>query len=186
MLCQKCKKNEATVHIVKIVNGEKQEICLCENCATEADNIQVNFLLVINIKKNFPNILNEFFQRIDNSNNSKKIDINKKMDIVCKNCGERLSNFQKTGKLGCPQCYNAFRDSLIATIEKNQAGNEHVGKVPKKNETELTDKKKIAILKEKLQECILLEAYEKAAVIRDEIKSLENNKEKETNYGKLD
>lgn len=186
MLCQKCKKNEATVHIVKIVNGEKQEICLCENCAREAADIQVDFVLGGDLDKKFPNILNDFFQKIDGNNVAKKIEIDKKIDIVCKRCGQKLSDFKKTGKLGCSECYDAFREALIPVIEKNQIGNEHIGKVPKKNETELTNKKKIATLKERLQECIILEAYEKAAEIRDEIKMLEANSEKETNYGKLD
>ena len=35
MLCEKCRKNEARINLVKILNGQKQEIWLCENCAKD-------------------------------------------------------------------------------------------------------------------------------------------------------
>ena len=33
MLCQNCKKNEATTHIKRVVNGEATESHLCHSCA---------------------------------------------------------------------------------------------------------------------------------------------------------
>ena len=33
MLCQVCNKNEATVHYTKIINGEIEELHICEECA---------------------------------------------------------------------------------------------------------------------------------------------------------
>ena len=33
MLCQICNKRAATVHYTKIVNGEMEELHLCEECA---------------------------------------------------------------------------------------------------------------------------------------------------------
>lgn len=33
MLCQNCKKHEATTHIKRIVNGESTEAHLCADCA---------------------------------------------------------------------------------------------------------------------------------------------------------
>lgn len=52
MLCEKCKKNEVKINLVKIVNGEKYEIWLCEDCVKNIINIlflslfveEVNFL----------------------------------------------------------------------------------------------------------------------------------------------
>ena len=35
MLCEKCKKAEATTHIRQNINGEVAEMNLCENCAAE-------------------------------------------------------------------------------------------------------------------------------------------------------
>lgn len=39
MLCEKCKKNEAKINLITVMNGQKQEIWLCENCAKDIANI---------------------------------------------------------------------------------------------------------------------------------------------------
>ena len=36
MLCQYCKKNEATTHIKRVINGEATESHLCHRCAETA------------------------------------------------------------------------------------------------------------------------------------------------------
>ena len=33
MICEKCQKHHATVHLTEIVNNEKKEAHLCEECA---------------------------------------------------------------------------------------------------------------------------------------------------------
>lgn len=48
---------------------------------------------------------------------------------VCPECGTALSDFRRTGLLGCPYCYNAFRDEVIAMLDKMQGGTYHAGKV---------------------------------------------------------
>lgn len=35
MLCDNCKKNEATVHMTRVVNGKKSERHLCNACAKQ-------------------------------------------------------------------------------------------------------------------------------------------------------
>ena len=39
MLCERCNVNPANVHIVKIVNGVKQETSICEQCAKEQEGL---------------------------------------------------------------------------------------------------------------------------------------------------
>jgi len=39
MLCEKCKKNEANVHISKNINGQATELHLCESCARESGEL---------------------------------------------------------------------------------------------------------------------------------------------------
>ena len=38
MLCEKCNKNPATVHVTKIINNNNTELHLCEDCARERDD----------------------------------------------------------------------------------------------------------------------------------------------------
>ena len=56
MLCQRCHKNEATVHIKNNINGNVTEMMLCRDCA-EKENITSFF--------QFPsdNLFSGFFQR---------------------------------------------------------------------------------------------------------------------------
>lgn len=35
MLCQECRKRPATLHYTKIINGQKTELHLCQECAEE-------------------------------------------------------------------------------------------------------------------------------------------------------
>ncbi len=39
MLCERCKKNEANVHISKNINGKAAELHLCESCARESGEL---------------------------------------------------------------------------------------------------------------------------------------------------
>ena len=43
MICDECKKNDATVHLTNIVNGKKTERHLCADCAAK-HNIQASAL----------------------------------------------------------------------------------------------------------------------------------------------
>lgn len=51
-------------------------------------------------------------------------------DKVCKNCGTYLSDFYKTYMLGCPHCYDAFRQEIKSTLKNVQKGVKHEGKLP--------------------------------------------------------
>ena len=57
MLCQNCGENEANVKYTQIVNGEKKEMILCEDCARKMGI--GNFKM--NIPINFSNFLGDFF-----------------------------------------------------------------------------------------------------------------------------
>ena len=47
MLCQKCNKNEANVKYTEIINGEKKEMMLCEECSHELGLDNMNFNMPI-------------------------------------------------------------------------------------------------------------------------------------------
>lgn len=170
MLCERCKKNEAKVHIIKIINGEKTETLLCEKCAKELTDIPFDASFSTDNKVSFQNILSGFFDALDKSNKNQKI------EVVCKNCGLTYSELKKDGKLGCSKCYESFNDLLKPRIKRIQGDIEHIGKIPKRESKEVIQRKRINKLKEELQQAIIKEEYEEAAVIRDKIKLLESAK----------
>ena len=40
MKCQKCNKREATTHLTRIVNGYKEELHLCSECAAHSQEYE--------------------------------------------------------------------------------------------------------------------------------------------------
>ena len=40
MKCQKCQVREATNHMTEIINGQKQELHLCQECAAQSPEFQ--------------------------------------------------------------------------------------------------------------------------------------------------
>lgn len=172
MLCENCHKNEANVHFTQIINGKKQEMNLCESCANKLQGFSIGSDFGFGPSFSFQNILSGLMDYM-----SPSIQINKAFDISCKNCGTTFEDFKRTGLLGCSECYKTFRQSLNPVIKRVQGNVEHTGKIPKKMGKGIIEKKRLSKLKEDLQIAIANEEYEKAAEIRDMIKSLQDNEE---------
>lgn len=168
MLCEKCKKNEARINLVKIVNGQKQEIWLCEECAKNISDIP--FLSSIGNEIDFPfqGILTGVIANMKYSPMQNE-------ELVCSNCGTTYDEFNKNGKLGCSMCYDKFLKQIELMLKFDKNKTKHIGKIPKKNQVELSQKKKLKNLKENLQRLISEEKYEEATFIRDSIKELETS-----------
>lgn len=162
MICESCGKNEAHVHLTKIINGQKQELNICENCAQELEGFQSPF--------SFQNILSGIMEYMSPTTQTAK-----SYEIVCKNCGTSYNDFKRYGLLGCSKCYKSFAPYINTVIKRVQGNTEHMGKIPKKLGKGIIEKRKLASLKEDLQKAIANEEFEKAAQIRDKIKSFKED-----------
>ena len=162
MLCEICKKNEATVHITKILNGEKQEFNICEECAKNKQGLDVTTPFSVQ------NVLNGIMDYISQTAGKQN-----QVELKCENCGTTFSEFKKTGLLGCSECYKNFSSMLMPVIKRMQGNSQHIGKIPKKYGKDIAEKRKILKLKEELQNAINSEEYEKAAEIRDAIRKIQ-------------
>ena len=171
MICEKCKKNEAKVNLITVVNGEKHEIWLCENCVKDISSIPFLSSMGQNINFPFQGMLTGLLSNVD----STKVDVDnsKIKEIVCSNCGLTYNEFKKTGRLGCSDCYKEFKVVLEPRIKSLQAGVKHIGKIPNMKGQELIRRRKLKDLKEEMQKLIVAEDYERAATVRDEIRVLE-------------
>lgn len=169
MLCEKCKKNEASVHFTQIINGKKQELNICESCANEFNGLEMPGDMGFGSSFSFQNILSGIMDYMSPSQHISKAQV-----LTCKNCGTTYSDFKRYGLLGCSQCYESFSPAITPVIKRVQGNLEHVGKIPKKLGKEIMEKRRLSKLKEELQKAIANEEYEKAAQIRDSIKSLQN------------
>lgn len=178
MLCSNCGKNEANVRYTRIINGEKTEFRLCEECAKKAGLEDIDFSMPID----FSNFLSDFFEDDLLLPNFTGLQENK-----CPKCGLTFDDFAKNGRFGCGECYSTFGEKLESILKNLHGSSKHVGKKPAhlaklninnqkdavtKNEDKKVDEKKEKIekLNRELQQAIKEERYEDAAKIRDEIK----------------
>ena len=157
MLCDKCNKNQATVHLKNIINGKKYEQHLCGKCAGDEENSLV-------FDDMFKNIFNmKPVSSINNSGNA----------IKCKRCGLTLNELNRYGRLGCSQCCESFAEYLEPALKNIHSVTTHKGKRSENSAVKELPQNKVASLKEKLKEAIKNEEYEKAAELRDIIREIE-------------
>jgi protein arginine kinase activator len=167
MLCQECRKNEANIHIVKQVDGKQVEINLCEQCARKKKELDFSFEPQFSLHKLFASMLN---QSLRDKQENRQVN-----DNQCAACGLTFSQFSQIGRLGCSECFSAFKDQLKPLLRRIHAGSAHTGKVPLKIQGRVKTVREIDQLKEALKEKVNSEAFEEAANLRDRIKELEND-----------
>jgi protein arginine kinase activator len=157
MKCDHC-NNPATVHLTEIINGEKMEKHLCEQCAANEG---------ITVKSNVPisQLLEDFVLHSPASQTP---------EPTCEVCGLSFGEFRNKGLLGCAHDYDVFESQLEGILERAHEGvTQHVGKVPRRTGTD--QKKVMALLRMRaqLRTAIAAEDYEQAAELRDQIKRRE-------------
>ena len=160
MLCNDCGKNPATVHTVKIINGEKTEEYLCEECAQKRQDANAF---------STGDLLKSFFE----FGSMPSI-----RSIVCKNCGTSAMDFRRTGLLGCSECYRDLSEEVIPVLTKIHGKVEHTGFSPQETGENAKRMKRLSDLKDQLSTAIKEERFEDAAKLRDEINSLNQEENK--------
>ena len=162
MLCSICNEREATVHLTQIAGDKMQKVDLCEECAKEKGvNDPAAFSLA------------DLLMGLGASQEVAKAA--KRKESACPSCGFSHSDFKKTGRLGCPACYDHFSDGLVALLKTMHKGVRHTGKVPRrfKHLKKAVDaSERLKVLQRKLTKAITEEDFEQAAELRDEIKAL--------------
>lgn len=189
MLCEHCKKREATVKYVEVINGVKTEHNLCTQCAAHADLGQFSALF----EGEFP--LGKLLSGLLGTQETEEED-EKYSGVVCPTCGTTYEEFVKDSCFGCPDCYSVFDPLISDNIRHLQGSEKHVGKHPagftsekdaeggvSQNEKdsavipELSKEEKIRLMETRLKDAVRREEYEEAAKLRDEIRALKEEKQ---------
>jgi protein arginine kinase activator len=92
---------------------------------------------------------------------------------VCPKCSHALSEFYKTGMLGCPYCYKAFATELVAVLNKVQGATVHTGKSPVIDSVEKELMFEYGRLKLAKEKAIIDKNSSKGWELEKEIKALE-------------
>ena len=101
MLCERCKKNMATVHYSQTINGEHREYNLCPACAQEEG---LSGMSLFNL---FP------------------LSVKTTEKLHCPTCGSSLDFYERNGRFACPDCYTSFGDSVDAMLKKIHGSSRH-------------------------------------------------------------
>lgn len=154
MLCDACGEKAASIHLTQVVNEEVKKIHLCEECAADSG-----------LDVNSPLSLTDVLLGLGGQKESDP----QMPDKTCPVCQMRFSDFKKTSRLGCQNCYDTFARELAPLLDGMHKGNQHVGKVPAKNSGKARMPPGLLALKSALQAAIASENYEEAAQVRDRI-----------------
>jgi protein arginine kinase activator len=166
-------ENEATVHLTEIRDGKKHEMHLCERCAAEKGLPGKSTFSIADLLAGIAS------QAQTSSSSGTQKATKRGKEAACPVCSTTLSQFQSSGRFGCPECYTTFREDVQGLVEKIHDSSQHIGKVPKRVSSEISLQKDVRQLQVELKRAIRREDYEKAASIRDEIRKMEE-KIKET------
>ncbi|MDP2137857.1 MAG: UvrB/UvrC motif-containing protein [Candidatus Didemnitutus sp.] len=151
--CDLCAK-PATVHLTQIVNNKIHKVDLCEACAqakgvTDPSGFSLADLLL-----------------------KASLNPEPRNDTKCGVCGFTQPDFKKTGRFGCPACYDAFAAVIEPVLDSMHKGVSHVGKTPQKALERRSLYERLTSLETELDLAIKSERYEDAARYRDEIQEV--------------
>ncbi len=155
MMCDKCHEKPATVHAITAVNGQTTQTHMCLSCAAEnawPEGFTIN------------DLIKGFMPEDDADAPAER----------CPSCGMDLDAFRRLGRVGCSQCYTAFRATMLPMLHRVHGQVEHKGKAPRAHQSGAAQKRRqLEELRLRMSEAIAKEAFEEAARLRDEMRTLE-------------
>ena len=162
MLCEECGINQAEVIVTTVINGESITRHLCRSCLKnyQSGNLQTLLAAILTAM---------------GSKNAQQ-----EHDLACPRCGTTYAEFQKTGMLGCAECYQAFRPQLTPMITKLQGRSQHAGRRPPVNEEEQARMDRMEELRARMEAAVAVENFEEAAKLRDELRAMTPAKEEKS------
>ncbi|MGE5558616.1 MAG: UvrB/UvrC motif-containing protein [Bacillota bacterium] len=174
MLCDDCRQKPATVHLTRIINNKKEEMHLCEDCAQRHG---ADFGFAVEPGFSFQHLLSSLLETEPSLPFAQgqvpgQTKIN---ESRCPGCNLSYAEFKQTGFLGCPRCHDHFYKIIEPFLRKFHGNTRHMGKVPHRTGGVVKIRKEIEQLRQRLQDAVRAEEYERAAQIRDEIRGLEKN-----------
>lgn len=156
--CNECKK-PISVCYTEIVGDRMTRTVMCADCP----HLE---------KKLYGTVRNEL-----------KGDANERVtSLECASCGTTLEQIRRGQDLGCTECYDVFADVIVEDLLKvdrishhltnnKKTSTLHIGRAPGEV-TEVSPTLKLIALNEALDETLIREDYEQAALLRDQIKAL--------------
>ncbi len=187
MLCEECGSREASISISVIREGETSVRHLCHECAQKLHAVSG-----LQIRDILSTILNGITvaarARIQENGEEKKEEeaaegpspepktevmlAENRVHVVCEHCGMPLKDFIRTGRLGCPQCYGAFREEIQPMMQQIHGQVQHAGRVPLQSEAAQRSRLLQEQLRRRMEQAVQMEDFETAAELRDQLRAM--------------
>jgi len=176
MNCDVCQNETAAIFFSQVVDGKLQKVNLCKDCADEKGVTDPTGFALADMLEGMG----------EETQTEKPVATDERS---CPSCGFTQTDFKKTGRFGCADCYHVFDEGLDGLLEAMHKHTEHKGKVPAsfpdlpeadipagpdEPEMENSPADKLSDLKKALSKSVEDEDYEEAARLRDEISQLES------------
>lgn len=165
MLCEECGKNPASVSLTVKVGGEVRTRRLCPQCMKQMEQ---------SLKQgDIQSFLGSVLSVLSTSRKEPA------PQISCSGCGLSYAEFERSGRLGCAQCYRDFSEQLKPLLQRVQGRTQHAGRVPANFAPSPQDAitAQINALRQKMDEAVACENFEDAAKYRDELRALTESRE---------
>ncbi len=156
--CEHCKE-PATIHLTQIIGGKLCKVDLCAKCPKAK-----------NIEENTGFSLADELLGLGAGENIKP----QEGELVCPVCGFSQPEFKKSGRLGCPACYDTFAEGLSSLLKTMHRGVKHTGKMPARFQRGEQIRARVRELQDQLREAVRSENFEEAARLRDQIRQIES------------
>lgn len=160
MLCEECKVNEASFTLSVMMGDEVTTRHLCGDCMAKMN---------MNIASgNIKSLLSSILTAITGGDTADE----QQPEVVCPRCRTTLSQFTKSGRLGCPACYEAFHEQLQPMLLQIHGRVQHAGRKPLATEDAQRSRYQQEDLTRQMEQAVAVEDFETAARIRDQLKAL--------------
>ena len=170
-LCEECGVNEACYTVSVMMGGQITQRHLCADCMAK---MNMN-LAAGNIKHLLSAIMSAISGSVEEAAASAAAPEEQTAaggDPVCERCNTTLSQFTKSGRLGCPQCYKSFHEQLTPMLQQIHGRVQHAGR--KALDTEAAQRRRALYdrLTRQLEQAVETEDFETAAILRDQLRHL--------------
>jgi protein arginine kinase activator len=130
MLCEICKKNQATFYRLVPALGKQAPVCVaCMSKLSTAGGKSgmsgftalSGFDMIEKTLMEFQPVFTDFY-----SGGAKAV----KANVVCSNCGFEFDDYFEGGRFGCSKCYDVFKDKIVPMVQQIHGSVRHNGSRP--------------------------------------------------------
>ncbi len=178
MQCEQCHEKEAEVHIREMSSEGVRELHLCRECAahhTLPGGVPVMSLEIMMGRAGEAFSEANLFQKKDQDEEENAVPwtLPPSTPLCCPRCGTEAEEALRQGHLGCAGCFEAFRAPLESALWAYHGSVVHRGLRPSTMSGAVLEHwSMVRALRRELDRAVALEAYERAAELRDQLEHL--------------